>query len=115
MSILAKLRGIFVTAKVYGSRITTYITLLNLYILVYLTLSDVKKYGVYIKLEVWLIPILCFLTLLVLGLGWLDDKIGVFKEELRFTTNRNPQVMETLNELKKINERLDRLEKKWKR
>lgn len=107
VDLFKKIRLTFVAMKIYSTRVTGYISLLNLYILIYLTLSDLKKYGIFISLKNWIIPILIGLTALIIFIGYLDDKFGFLKEEISFTQRRNKQMIE-------INEKLDKIMEKIK-
>ena len=102
IDLFKKIRLTFVAMKIYTTRVTGYISLINLYILIYLTLSDIKKYGIFISLKNWIIPILIVLTTLMIFIGYLDDKFGFLKEEISFTQRRNKQMIE-------INEKLDKV------
>jgi hypothetical protein len=59
------------------------------------------------------IPVgLLLFILLSLVLGYLDSKLGLREEEMRNLTKSNPIMMEMVEELKQINRKLEKLEKK---
>ena len=61
------------------------------------------------------IPVgLVLFILLSLVLGYLDSKLGFREEELRNLSRSNPVMMEMLDQLKEINEKIKSLEEKSK-
>jgi hypothetical protein len=76
--------------------------------LLYLSISDLKKYGILIKMDTYMIPIIILAIAFLIFLGWVEDTLGVFREEIRFVTRRNPQMEEVLEQLEKIKEGLKR-------
>jgi hypothetical protein len=106
---LGKIRHLLITYKVYLSRANGYAGIISLGMLLYLSISDLKKYGILIKLDTYFFPILLFVIAFLIFLGWVDDKIGLFREEIRFITRRNPQMEEVLEQLKSIKEDLKNL------
>lgn len=102
---LKKIRSKIVHAKIFSQRTLGYIAILNAVMLLYLTLSDLKKYGVNVNIQHWFIPILLFFAFILVFVGYLEDKFGFFEEENKAVNRRNPQMSEVL-------ERLERIEKK---
>lgn len=93
--------------KVYISRALSYASLVNMVLILFLALSNLEKYGIDIRLETWLIPIVVFVFFLLILIGFMEDKMGFFEEEQRVHAVRNPG-------MKEIIERLDRIEAKLK-
>lgn len=81
--------------KLYLMRVSSYIALINFYML----------FSIYFKGYGLLFKIVAFIGLIIgiIIVGYLDTKLKVFYEEQRKINNENPQILEILNELKKIN------------
>ncbi|MBR9699059.1 hypothetical protein GOV09_01220 [Candidatus Woesearchaeota archaeon] len=104
---LSKIRSKLTHAKVFMHRALTYASIINMALILFLALSNLEKYGMDIRLETWGIPIFILLIVMLVLLGFLEDRLGFFEEEQKVTAKRNPH----LNEIIK---RLDRIEKKLK-
>lgn len=89
-------------AKMFIQRSMGYITLINGIMIIFLTISNLKQYGIYIDMKIWLIPIIIFLIVLLIFLGWIEDKLGVFRSETYSTVQRNPYLEETVFTLREI-------------
>ena len=107
---LKKLRSKLVHAKVFASRVVTYLALVNAIMLLFLTVTDLKQYDINIELKYWFFPILIAMILIMVFIGWLEDKLGFFKEESKVIMTRTPQIIETLEIVKRIEKRMDKLE-----
>ena len=100
---LSNIRSKIVHSKMFINRAMGWISIANAGMLLFLTLSNLEKYGVDIRLTDWFIPIF-IVTIILLGLfGFMEDKLGFFKEEIGVSARRNPFFT-------KIMERLDRIE-----
>jgi len=51
--------------------------------------------------NLWFIPAFILGVVFMLGLGYLDYKLGFFREEQLHTAKQNPILLEILNEVKK--------------
>ena len=100
-----RVRSKLVHAKVFLNRALGYVSLLNMALILFLALSNLEKYNIDIRLESWLLPIFLSLFLLLVFIGYIEDKLGFFREEQKVHGVRNPQLTEII-------ERLDRIEKK---
>ncbi|MDO8480228.1 MAG: hypothetical protein Q7S65_00265 [Nanoarchaeota archaeon] len=103
---LKHLRSKLVHSKVYLQRALGYASLINLALILFLALSNLEKYGVDVPLERWGVPLFILLFFLLIFLGFLEDKLGIFSEEQRVTSGRNPQTQEILKRLERIEQKL---------
>ena len=99
---LKSLRSKLIHVKVYKARALSYASLVNMALILFLALSNLEKYGMDIKLETWLIPIIIFVFLLLILIGFMEDKFGFFEEEQRVHAVRNPQIKEIIKRLERI-------------
>jgi hypothetical protein len=102
-----KIRSKLIHSKIFAQRTLGYVAILNTVILLYLFLSDIKKYGIYIDIQKWFIPILLAGAVLLVLVGYFEDKMGFFEEENKAVTRRTPQMNEIITRLDKIEKRLE--------
>lgn len=104
--ILIRIRNAFSEWKIYVSRITGYVNLVNMAGIIFIMLTDrgvnLKKWGFLLFASLF-----CIVTIV----GWLDTKLGFFRQEAKRTADRNPYFAQILEGQKRINERLDNIEK----
>ncbi|MCK5283768.1 MAG: hypothetical protein KAK00_10285 [Nanoarchaeota archaeon] len=103
---IANLRSKLIHVKVYVNRALTYASLVNMGLILFLAMSNLEKYGIDIMLGKWLIPIILLIFLLLILVGYLEDKLGFFQEEQKVHAVRNPPITEILERLKKIESKL---------
>lgn len=85
----------------------SWISIINAGMILFLVLAKFQDYGIHIYITKWIIPIYLVVMVAMVFVGYFEDKLGFFKEEIKENTKRNPQMQEIL-------ERLDRIEKKIK-
>ncbi|MFA6088472.1 MAG: hypothetical protein WC755_01285 [Candidatus Woesearchaeota archaeon] len=107
-SFAKKLRSKIVHSKIFAQRTLGYVAIMNTVILLYLFLSDIKKYGIYIDIQKWFIPILLTGAVLLVFIGYLEDKLGFFEQENKAINERVPQTQEILKRLDRIEEKLSK-------
>jgi hypothetical protein len=83
----------------------SWISILNAGMLIFLVFSELKKYGIDIRITDWYIPFFLFTLLMMILLGYLEDKLGFYDEENKLVSEKNPYFTE-------IMDRLDRIERK---
>jgi hypothetical protein len=103
-------RDIFTTLKMYLRRTMSYISLINTAMIMFLFISNLEKYNIDIDLKTWLVPLLVISFVGVFLFGYLEDKLGFYKEEMRYGQSRSPYFKHIITELKKINARIDKIE-----
>jgi hypothetical protein len=101
--------------KIYFDRSRMYIGYIQFFLIgiVFLQSFKDRSWGELIfKNALISIPIALVLFILFsLILGYLDSRLGLREEEFRNLSKSNPVMMEMLNQLKEINEKLDSREK----
>ena len=109
---LKKIRSKLVHSKLFINRTMSWISMINAGMLLFLVLSRLEVYGINIDIGKWFFPIFILTILLMLIFGYMEDKLGFYKEESRAATRRNPYMNEIINKLDKIDKRLNKIEKK---
>jgi len=109
---LIKLREAFIRIKLYFTRTSSYVSMLNTTMILFLLLSNLEKYGIDIELQKWMIPIIIFWVCFMIFFGWLEDKMGFYRTEKAAQESRSPYWNKLFKRLDKIEERIGRLEKK---
>ena len=105
-----QIKSILITTKLYLSRSLGYLSLFNSAVLIFLLLSNLEKYGIDIELRYWTIPlVLLCVCLLILG-GWIEDKLGLWKDEQVFVNNRNIHLLEIKETLNDIQQKVSKYE-----
>ena len=69
---------LLVRMKVYIARSMTYISMLNSAMILFLLLSSLEKYGIDLNITEYLIPIVVFTFILMVGWGYFEDRIGLW-------------------------------------
>ena len=102
--------------KIYFDRSRMYIGYIQFFLIgiVFLQSFKDKPWGEMIfKYALISIPVgLVLFIFLSLVLGYLDSKLGFREEELRNLSRSNPVMMDMVEQLKEINEKIERTEKK---
>lgn len=94
-------------SKMYMSRTAGYLALVNAGMILFLVLTRLEDYGMDIEIESYFLPILLGGFIVLAIFGWLEDSLGFHQLEREHIEKRNPY-------MKKIIDRLDRIEKKLK-
>ena|SRR3989339_724178 len=102
------LREFLIRIKVYISRTNSYIGIVNSTLILFLFLSDLKKYGVYITIKDWLIPLSFLWIFLMISFGYLEERFGFFSEEQKVSGLKNPHTREILERLERIEKKLEK-------
>lgn len=101
-----------VLVKMYVLRSIGYLSLVNSGMLLLLTLSNLEKYGIDVRIEQWLLPLVLAGICALVFFGWLEDKLGLWSEENRLITARNPQIAELDRKLDRVLAALEEERKK---
>lgn len=102
--IFIKLRDFLIQIKVYMGRTSSYISMVNTAMILFLFLSNLEKYNIDIDIRNWIIPIFIVGVSGMLLFGYLEYKF-FYGQEQKTTQSKSPYFKEMLN-------RLDRIEKK---
>jgi len=106
---LIKLLGIGVFIKVKLQRATTYMAIMNSALLLYFFITQIQK-DKGIELSNYLLPLIFVgVFLIMIFLGWFEDKVGIMKGEIGEFAKRNAYLIKIMkitisnqNELKEI-------------
>jgi len=104
--LLIKLRDFIIKVKVYMARTSSYISLINTAMILFLFLSNLEKYNIDIDIRNWIVPIFFVGISGMLLFGYLEYRF-VYQQEQKTTQAKSPYFKEILK-------RLDRIEKKLK-
>ena len=104
----------FIRWKIYFDRSRMYIGYIQFFLIAYVFLKDFKGGhlgGLIFKYAIISIPIALILFIfLSLLLGYMDTKLGFREEELRNLSKSNPMMVEMLDSLKEIKEKISLLD-----
>lgn len=107
-----KARSKIVHSKVFAQRALGYVSLVNAGMLLFLTMSGLEKYGIDINIQSWLIPLFILGGSLLIFLGYLEDKLGFYKEEVSVTQKRNVVLSDIMDKVTEIEKKVNSLSKK---
>ena len=106
----------FIRWKIYFDRSRMYISYIQFFLIAYVFLKDFKGGhlgGLIFNYAIISIPIaLILFVFLSLLLGYMDTKLGFREEELRNLSRSNPMMVEMLDSLKEIKEKITQLDEK---
>jgi len=105
LKLFFKLREFAVYSKIWMQRTMSWIAIVNSGMILFLVLAKLQDYGIEIHITAWFVPIYIGIILLMMVFGYVEDRAGFHREEIRAQSSRNPY-------FKDIVERLDRIEKK---
>ena len=113
IGLFLKVRNFMVYAKVWMQRTMSWIAVANSGMILFLVLSQLQKqYGFEIYITAWFIPIYIAVILLMILLGYIEDRAGLYREESRAASARNPYFKEILERLNTIEKDVKALKKK---
>ena len=98
-------RKVLVYSKVWAQRTMSWVAILNSAMILFLVLARLQEYGLNISITRWFVPLFLLFIAVMIFFGYLEDRAGFHREEIRHVAKRNPLMNEIL-------ERLDRIEKK---
>ena len=100
--------------KMYIKRAITYSAIIQMGMIGFLVLAKLNDYGLNIPMTKYYLPLYFLISLFcVILIGFIDTKLGIFREQNRLETHQNPQVKQTLDNTNELLERVKRLEKQW--
>jgi hypothetical protein len=109
--IFSLVRKSFTAVKIMINRSLSYLSIANSLMIGVLFLTSLQQRGININIPV-LMPFIIVSTLILLVVvGWIDDKLGMHNEENRITSSKNPYTLEMIERLKRIEEKLDKKKK----
>lgn len=112
LKIFFRMRKGFTTSKVWIQRSMSYIAIANSAMILFLLLSRLEDYGIELDIARWFFPILIIGILLMVLIGYIDDRLGFYREEHKAVSGRNPYLVEIIERLDKIEKDIKRLKRK---
>lgn len=106
-SLFATLRKRLIRMKVYMNRAGSYISLINTGMILFLLLSNLERYGIDIDIHSWLIPIFIAGASMMIFFGYMEDKLGFYREEQKTTQSRSPYFGDMVKRLDRIEKQLE--------
>ncbi len=108
LKLFFKFREFVVYSKIWMQRTMSWIAIVNSGMILFLVLAKLQDYGIKIHITAWFIPIYFAIILLMLFFGYLEDRAGFHREELRAQTEKNPYFKEIVEKLDKIEKKISR-------
>ena len=105
---LIKGREIFVGYKVKIQRVMSWIAVINSGMIIFIFITALKDYGIEIDFGKHIILIYGSFVAVLLLLGFLDDKLGIHKEESNYIVYRNPPILDIIKRLERIEEKINK-------
>lgn len=105
LGFIQKILKFIVRVKLYMARSMGYIAMLNSAMIGILLLSNLEKYGIDVPIEKIIIPLVLMGIVFLIGWGYFEDKVGLWRYEQTVTNDRNVY-------FKTITDRLDLIEKR---
>ena len=107
-----ELRKFMIYSKIWVQRTMSWIAIANSGMILFLVLSRLQDYGIQIYITAWFIPIYFGVILIMIFLGYLEDKAGMFREESRASASRNPYFKEIIDRLERIERDIKKIKRK---
>ena len=107
--LLPKLRNFLVRIKVYLARSASYIAMVNTTMILFLFLSNLEKYGIDIEIRDLIIPIVILGVSVMVLFGFIEDKLGFYREEQKTTQSRSPYMNEIIERLERLETKIDKM------
>lgn len=107
-------RTLLVDARIYLSRSQGWMSAMNSGMIVFLFLGRLKDAEVVnFELDKFFIIVYGGILVIMILWGWIDEKLGIYAEdaERQLTPDRNPVMAEIREGIKRIEEKVDRLER----
>lgn len=107
-----ELRKFLIYSKLWIQRTMSWVAIINSGMILFLVLSKLQDYGIRIYITAWFIPIYLGVVFLMILFGYLEDKAGFHREELKAQSMRNPYFEEIIKRLDNIENRLKRIKER---
>lgn len=99
------------TMKFYAQRSTSYMSIVNACMVLFLTLSKLNEYGLNMPVTKYYIPLAVIGFLLLVILGYLETKHQFYAKEVMIISSKNPYNKFVIDKLNSIDDRLKEMEK----
>ncbi len=111
-SLFEKMRKVLAETKVYIQRSMSYIAIINGGMILFLMLSQLKNFGIDIPLTQWFFPLFILSIFGAIAVGYVDVKLGFFREESGAISKRDPVLSEIKDRLQRIENKLNKSRKR---
>ena len=92
--------------KVYFQRATTYLAVLNFFMILYVALNNLKDNIGNINVEFLVFPVFLLVMIIMILIGYADEKLGLFKKEQTIYSDNNEHFINIKKELEEIKNKL---------
>jgi len=106
------IRKLLVYSKVWAQRTMSWLAVANSAMILFLVLAKLQEYGLNISITHWFVPIFIASILLLIILGYIEDRAGFHREEIREVYKRNPMMHDIIDRLERIEKKLERFDNK---
>ncbi len=103
-----KMRKLLAETKIYIQRSLSYVAIVNSGMILFLMLSQLKAFGIDIPLGQWFFPLFIISIIGAIAVGYVDVKLGFFREESGARSKRDPVLGEIRERLAKIENKLNK-------
>jgi hypothetical protein len=76
--------------------------------ILFLFLSSLEKYNIDIWIQDWIIPLFVLGIIGMFVFGYIEDKLGFYRQEQKETQDRNPYMKDIVDRLEKIEKKLEK-------
>lgn len=88
--------------KIWLARAGSYIIILNMGMLMLLVLAKLQDYGVKISIGRWGIPVFIGMIVLLVLVGYIDWRFGLFRYETSRSQQQNPELQQIKTDVAEI-------------
>lgn len=106
ISFFENFRSKVVHAKLFSQRGLGYISVINSGMILFILLSNLERYGIDINITKWFFPIIILGIFALILLGYIEDKFGFYEKEISAAQKRNPEIIEILRRVKRIEKKI---------
>ncbi len=101
-------RRFMIYSKVWAQRTMSWISVANSGMILFLVLARLQEYGINISVTHWFVPLFLVMLLMLILLGYIEDKAGFHREELHEVAKKNPLLNDIIKRLDRIEKKMDR-------
>ncbi|MBI2040749.1 MAG: hypothetical protein HYT16_01480 [DPANN group archaeon] len=100
------IKRILMGVKTRIQRATTWLSLFNSAMIFFLFLSRLNDAGYNIRVGQWFLPLLVIGALGLALIGWIEDRMGFWRLELKMIGERSPYFKDIMHKLSRIEKKL---------
>lgn len=103
---MERIKRLMMGIKTRIQRANTWLSLFNSAMIFFLFLSKLKEFGYNIDIGQWFLLLLIAGALMLVLIGWVEDKLGFWRLELKMIGERSPYFKDIMRKLSRIEEKL---------